>query len=445
MKRFFIESLGCAKNQVDSETIITLLSNAGFKYTAEATEAELILVNTCGFIQPAKEESISTVMDFRSRFPDKKIIMTGCLSQRYMSELEKEMTEIDGIWGTEYSDSFINYVAEKTGNSGASRTKSPRNHAPRLTFPGSAYVKIAEGCVNKCSFCAIPIIRGDLASRPSKEIVDEVKDLLEIGIHEINLVAQDSASYGMDSAAQQNIVSLVRSILEIKKDFWLRVLYLHPDKFPFALLDIALADSRFLPYFDIPFQHASTKILRAMGRKGDSSTYANLASRIRDTLPDATLRTTFLVGFPGETDEDFTTLTDFQKAIKPDWAGVFTYSREEDTPAFNMKNQVTKKTANDRKQKLEEAQTVITSAWLAAKLANATKTAAPMQVLVEERVEGSDLFLCRSRFQAPEVDGLTVVEVPAGADKAKTAPGERINVCITGVRGVDLTAVYSHE
>ncbi|MBN1522942.1 MAG: 30S ribosomal protein S12 methylthiotransferase RimO [Spirochaetales bacterium] len=437
MIKFFIESLGCSKNQVDSETIITLLENRGYVFTGEPQEADLILVNTCGFINAAKQESLETVMEFRSQFPDKKIIMTGCLSERYFIELEKDLTEIDGIWGTGYSTSFADFVDTTTGYSGsdtpgADASSGKADHAPRLSFPGSAYVKIAEGCINKCTYCAIPIIRGDLQSRPKDEILQEVNNLLSMGIQEINLVAQDSASYGTDIGSD-SIVSLIQAILEINADFWLRVLYLHPDKFPKELLAIAERDSRFLPYFDIPFQHGSPRILHQMGRKGSNIVYEKLVADIRTAVPKAIIRTTFLTGFPGETDKDVELLKEFQRSIQPNWAGIFTYSHEEGTPAYSLSGQIPAKTAGKRKQLLEKIQEQITASWLKA------MTGQTFQVLVEERVQGEDLLLGRTWFQAPEVDGLVVIE------NSSANPGERITVRITGVRGVDLTAIETNS
>ncbi|MBN1835637.1 MAG: MiaB/RimO family radical SAM methylthiotransferase, partial [Spirochaetales bacterium] len=294
-----------------------------------------------------------------------------------------------------------------------------------LSFPGSVYVKVAEGCSNRCSYCAIPLIRGELVSRPQEEILEEIRRLLEGGAFEIILIAQDLASFGLDRGRGE-LLALVERISRLPGRFWLRLLYLHPDRLPEGLLELVAADPRLLPYFDLPFQHASSGLLRRMGRRGSSAAYLELVQGIRRRLPEAVLRSTFLVGFPGESREDFQELEAFQQSAELDWVGVFTYSREEGTVAAALGPRVPEAEARRRKQTLERAQEAITARRLERQVGRV------LEVLIEEAVQGEGLYLGRAYLQAPEVDGLVVVK-GAGLEAGSVVP-----VRITGCRGVDL-------
>ena len=476
---FYIESLGCAKNQVDSEIMLAALEQAGYTWVPDPEQAELILINTCGFIASAKEESIQIGLELKSRFPGKKVIMAGCLVKRYSRELKEALTELDGFISDLAPEEVVSRLADipslqpllpskrqqslqpllpqqnlqflpsrqpqpsrQPGRDPQQPQPSrrppasldPREYAaaflPRqrfLSFPGSAFVKTAEGCNNRCSYCAIPLIRGDLSSRSQDEVVAEVETLLSSGIFEINLIAQDLASFGRDRGSFE-LQDLLSRILALKGDFWLRLLYLHPDRFSEGLLSIMSEDSRLLPYFDLPFQHAAPTVLKAMGRRGDPETYLTLIERIRKRLPGAVIRSSFLVGFPGETEKDFQVLRAFQDEAVLDWLGVFTYSREEGTAAATFKAQVRQRTAQQRKNKLEEVQIKITEKRLDLHLGK------NLVVLVEEKVKGEDLALARAYLQAPDVDGLIVVK-GKGLD-----PGGRYRVRVGRRNGVDLEA-----
>jgi ribosomal protein S12 methylthiotransferase len=441
-RSFFLESLGCAKNQVDSEHIISLLEHHRLVYTVDPAHADCLIVNTCGFIQSAKEESIAAVLDFRQRFPDKKIILVGCLARRYRKELEGELGEVNGIWGDIRHPSFPTFVLKVMHPAGGRKrpaetqsVSAATDYGERrrlLSFPGSVYIKISEGCGNNCTYCAIPLIRGKLVSRERREIIREARAFLDRGLREINLIAQDTAAFGTDRGGPE-LVRLLTDLAALPGDYWIRLLYLHPDHFPDMLLDLIAASSRLLPYFDIPFQHGSGRILTAMNRRGDADSYTALVDRIRARLPQAVLRTTFLVGFPGESEDDFQQLLDFQERIAPQWAGVFVYSPEEGTRAAVIKPRVPKKTARERQQILETRQTAITHRWLDGLAGRLTG------VLLEERVEGEDLFLGRAWFQAPEVDGLVVASGAAGQ------PGEMVRVRIAGRAGMDLKGEMTGE
>jgi len=430
---FYIENLGCAKNQVDAEIMVRYLQDKGWSLADSPDNAAFIIVNSCGFIRPAKEESIDAVIDFRDRYPEKKIILAGCLAQRYGKALSGLNGTIDGIFGNRALSGIPEFLERLEAGGTVTFTGENREPAPErrrfFSLPGSVYVKISEGCNNRCSFCAIPLIRGALRSRRQEEIIWEIKNLLALGMFEINLIGQDLGSYGRDTGAG-GITELLSAVSDISGDFWIRLLYIHPDHFPVDILDLCRRDPRILPYFDIPFQHASSRILARMGRRGSADDYLGLAGSIRSALPDAVIRTTFLVGFPGETREDFAALVRFQQALDPDWLGVFTYSREEGTPAATMRNlfPVRKKTAEGRREVLMTGQAARTTGRMK------RFKGSLLPVLIEERVKGEDLALGRIFAQAPEVDGLTVVR----SDKA--VPGRIMNCRITGVNGYDLEA-----
>jgi len=406
--------------------MIAALERAGWTSAAEPGDADVIIVNTCGFISEAKSQSIETSLELKARNPGKKVIMVGCLSERYGENLARELPEIDGFLGNKDPARIVELVTGRAAPPADARLAPPRPYerSHLLSFPGSAYVKIAEGCANRCTYCAIPLIRGELASRPTEEILEEIRGLRERGIRELILIAQDLGSFGRDRG-EEGLAPLLSAISREPGDFWVRMLYIHPDRFPAGVLDVLAGDPRFLPYFDLPFQHASPKILRAMGRKGDPRKNLALLEGIRDRLPAAVIRSTFLVGFPGETDEDFTHLLDFQDRARLDWLGVFTYSREEDTPAFDMPGAVDRKTAESRKSDVESLQVPITSRALDACVGKV------MDVLVEEPVEGEEMSLGRGYLQAPDVDGLVVV-------RRQLPPGTLARVRITRRNGVDL-------
>ena len=441
---FYIENLGCAKNQVDAETIIASLEQAGHDYVDTPARAELIIVNSCGFIDSAKEESIDTVLALRVSYPDSKLVMTGCLAERYSDELKTEMTEVDGFIGNRCPARFAERLNELLGGtcgatsggtcgatSGAA-AGPPSGDIPLrrrfLSFPGSAFLKIAEGCSNHCSYCAIPLIRGELVSRPRPLVLAELEKLLAAGIREVNLIAQDLASFGLDRG-EAELVPLLEEICRLRGDFWIRLLYLHPDRFPAALPELMAADRRILPYFDLPFQHASRPLLERMGRRGEAESYLELIAAIRHQLPRAVIRSTFLVGFPGESASDFDALLEFQRQADLDWLGVFSYSREEGTPAHDFDGRVPAALAAERRRSIEEAQIPITHRRLD-RFKNQS-----LDLLVEEHVQGEDLYLARGYPHAPEVDGLVVLRA------RDLTPGRIVAARVLRRNGVDLEAV----
>lgn len=481
--KFFIDLHGCAKNQVDAELIIGIMENLSWKNTSNPGEADLIIVNSCGFINSAKEESINAVLQAKAAHPKAKILLAGCLAERYAEVLKNDLPEADGIFGngnlsllpqlieTMFPQKPSNgknidriLLAPQVGVCGGERPTI-------LNFPRSAYIKITEGCDNFCSFCAIPLIRGRLRSRSVKDICDEIKSFLKKGFYEFNLIGQDLAAYqtGKDDLkeAEQNkekssgLALLLKSISEISGNFKIRLLYIHPDHFPLDILPIMTADKRFLPYFDIPFQSGAKKIIKAMNRKGSADFYLHIVKNIREAFKKANspygepqIRTTFLVGFPGETDEDFNETINFLKELKPLWSGGFTYSREEDTPSYSFKGRVPKKTAELRLAEIQKTQTSITEKKLDSFMGRETEVLVeeliPTDQFITENEEGeleedkTFLALGRAWFQAPEVDGAVVLSFNSGtkdSDGNPIAPGSIVKAKILARNGFDLEAL----
>ena len=420
--------------------MMAFLNQAGWTGTENAENANLIIINSCGFIESAKRESINAVLLWRKLYPEKKILLAGCLAQRYAKELGESLPEADGFFGTGDISGIVpavrgimtNRSAPGSGKHKPDSAEILPGKRPLLSPPGSAYIKISEGCNNHCSFCAIPLIRGELKSRPVQSIINECEILLSRGIKELNLIGQDTGSYGSDLNASPGLTELLEAISRLTGDFWVRLLYIHPDHFPLSVLDVMKNDKRFVPYFDIPFQHGSEKILRLMNRRGNAGTYLGLTETIRRKVPDAVIRSTFMTGFPGETEEDFQLLLDFQKKASLDWLGCFAFSREENTPAWNMKGRIAKRISAERKRIIEDAQIPITEKRMDRFIGRT------FDVIVEEKFEAPDpgepdFYLGRLPCQAPEVDGAAVI---SGSGQLES--GAIIPCRVTARRGLDL-------
>ena len=441
-RAFYIEHLGCAKNRVDAEKMSVSLVESGWRSVENAEAAELIIVNSCGFIEPAKEESIATTLELAERYPDKRIVLSGCLSERYGESLSKSLTEIDGVFGNrdpakidEFIESGTRFLAPKSNNIAPGSGSA-------VVGARTSYLKISEGCNNRCSFCAIPLIRGDLRSRDGAAILNDFDRLLDEGVFEINLIAQDIASYGSDrnrdTESQSPFLSLIEGMLERSGVFWLRMLYLHPDHFPLPIFDLLKSDPRLLPYFDIPFQHASKRLLQSMGRRGSSDIYLGLLEKIRSEIPDAVIRSTFLLGYPGERRSDYETLLEFQKEAQIEWLGTFLYSPEEGTRAYRNHRKLTSRIARTtgahtrnqrRRDEIELRQESISSARLERFVGSS------LPVLIEEPLDKSNLAIGRAYLNAPEVDGNVVVHGEA------LSPGELVTCRIIKLNGIDLEAI----
>lgn len=461
MNSFFLDQHGCAKNQVDGEILITRLLDKGFSRAEDPKDANLILINTCGFIESAKQESLESVFAAREEYPNAKIVLCGCLAERYAEVFSEELSsEVDAILGNGDLSLLDEVVDELNQGKTHILKKAPQigvcsqERKTLLGFPNSAYVKITEGCNNCCSFCAIPVIRGNLRSRSEEEIILEIKNLIAKGIFEINLVGQDLAAFGRDGIpvgksnhpsyfeGKSPLASLLDKISTIQGDFWIRLLYIHPDHFPLDILPILKSDSRILPYFDIPFQSGSTEVLSSMNRNGTRESYSELVKNIREDLPSSSIRTTFLCGFPGETEKNAKETEDFLKAVEPDWSGCFAYSREEDTPAYNRKNQVPKKKAEKRAGILNQIQTKITETRLKQHIGNNYKVL--IEEIIDDEENGAGIALGRAWFQAPEVDGACIVSYDLDDKNAldKIKPGKVVSVKVLGVTGVDVNTVF---
>lgn len=439
-KKVYMENLGCAKNQVDAEVMLKNLSDDDYERTLDAAQADLIIVNTCGFIEQARAESISTFFSLYKINPKAKFIVSGCMAQRYSGELFKELPEASAIFGNR-DLSRIAGIADSV-SSGKRLSDVPEYPDPDketyargqlLGYPGSAFLKISEGCNHWCAYCAIPLIRGELRSRPLSSVVGELKDLASHGVLEINLIAQDLAAYGLDWDGKSHFRELLDALMAVEGSWRMRMLYIHPDFFPEWLPQYVKDHEKLLPYFDLPIQHADHNVLVGMGRKGDAEQYLGMVRHIREVLPAAVIRTTLMVGFPGEDAKSFSVLRTFLSEARFDWMGVFTYSREEGTKAFKMRNEKDHKAAQRsavrRQKELERIQSPITQERLL-RFVGGT-----YPVLIEEVVSGENMAIGRMYAQAPEVDGLTVV---LGHD---LEAGKVVLAGIRKVNGLDLEAV----
>ena len=441
MKKLYLENLGCAKNQVDAETMLKILSDDDYIRTDEIADADLILVNTCGFIESAREQSINAFFSLHEANPDAKIILSGCLAQRYAKEMQDDLPEASAIFGNRDLSKIKEVVAQVfRGEHVLSTPAYPPlkeevyERSELLSFPGSAYLKISEGCNHRCAYCAIPLIRGDLRSRALDTVLDEARKLIARGIRELNLIAQDLAAYGTDRGdGKSEFMELLRQLVALEGDFTVRLLYIHPDAFPPELPQFIVDNPKVLPYFDVPFQHAATNVLRSMGRTGTKESYLALIDSIRSTVPGAVIRSTIMLGYPGEDAEAFEELKDFIKQADLDWMGSFLYSREEGTKAFDLRDEKAHekahKVAAGYQKKLESLQSPITYGRLQQFVGK------EYDVLIEENVEGEDLAIGRMYAQAPEVDGLTVV---LGRN---LIPGTVMRCGVRTVNGLDLEAI----
>ena len=387
-------SLGCAKNLVDSENILGLLKHDGYTITSSIKDSDIIIVNTCGFIDSSKKESINTIFEMLSY--NKRVVVTGCLAQRYEKELREEIPEVTFVPIHDY-DRFNEFFKEVDNELTA--TGGLNDHY-RIVSTGhySAYLKIGEGCDNCCTYCAIPLIRGHFVSRPYNEIIEEANKLADSGIKEIIVLEQDTTKYGIDLKDGHDIVSLLKGLLEIKKLDYIRLLYLYPDEISDELIDLIAKEKRLTPYFDIPIQHSESRILKTMNRRGDKEFLRSLFDKIKARVPNAVLRTTVMVGFPGETEEDIDNLIKFMEEVQFDHLGAFTYSREEGTKSFDFDHQLDEETKQKRLQRVMHAQQKISYRK------NKMRVGQIMEGLVVGKE--NDKYLLRSYWNAPDdVDG----------------------------------------
>lgn len=428
-------SLGCPKNQLDAEVMLHELYDAGFEIVSEDIDADVVIVNTCAFIESAKQESIDNIIDIgwlKKNRQLKGIVVTGCLAERYRDAIFDELPEVDAVLGVGSIHEIVNAVKS------AAKGKRYSSYLDKdcvalggeriITTPEYyAYLKIAEGCDNRCTYCAIPNIRGKFRSRPMDELVDEAKVLEGLGVEELVIVAQDTTRYGVDLYGEYKLAELIHKISEATSIPWLRVLYCYPDKITDELIDEFRTNPRLVKYIDLPIQHISENILRRMNRHGGSDVVRSAIKRLRE-VPDMVIRTTVICGFPGETEADFEELCEFIKETRFDRLGAFAYSREEDTPAYDFENQIDEQIKQDRADIVMAEQSRISEEL------NRKKTGAVLEVISEGWDEVSGAYFGRSYADAPEIDG----KVYFRAKKNTVAEGEFVRVRVTEAVDYDL-------
>ena len=431
MKVGFV-SLGCSKNLVDTEMCIGIFRKENFEIVNSKEEAEIIVVNTCGFIEPAKEEAINTILEM-AKFKEigncKYLIVMGCLVERYKKELEKALPEVDLFLRIdEYKDFW-----EKVSNLLKLSNKSKNNldYMDRVISTGNttAYLKIAEGCSNRCTYCAIPYIRGPYISRKFEDILKEAKMLASKGIKELIVIAQDTTKYGIDLYGKERLAELLKELCKIDGFKWIRFLYAYPESITDELIQVVKENEKICKYFDIPLQHFSDSVLKRMNRKSDSKSIENLINKLRKEIPEVILRTTLMVGFPGETEEDFFELYEFVNRAKFERLGVFKYSKEDGTPASRLKNQIHPKTKQARYKRIMELEKQISKIKLEEKIGNI------YEVLIEGKTEDGEYYIGRSYMDIPDEDGVVFIRT-----KEKLEMGNWINCKITDVVEYDLLA-----
>jgi ribosomal protein S12 methylthiotransferase len=434
---FYLLSLGCSKNTVDSESMAALLGHAGFNRNARPEDAGVLIVNTCGFIDVAKQESIHALQELAAdKRPDQLLIAAGCLSQRYGPALVRNVTGIDGVIGTRRWMDIVSFI----GQLRARRHPEPLYHIPetahtvgrdekgvsRVALQGaSAYLKIADGCRRPCAFCAIPQIKGTLVSRPPKSIVREVESLQEAGVKEVILISQDSTDYGHDLGMRNGLSRLLNDIVAAAPDIpWIRIMYAYPGYVTDELIETMSRHSQILPYLDMPLQHGHRETLKRMRRPANIEWVHQCVEKLRTAMPTIAIRTTFIVGYPGETDEEFDTLLQFARDMRFDRVGSFTYSYEATTPSSTVSWQVSEKQKVARQDALMELQQKISLEK------NQEQVGRVMEVLIEG--QGDGLSIGRSYRDAPEIDGLVIVP-------GSLTVGELVPVRIDGAMTYDLT------
>ncbi len=426
-------SLGCPKNQVDGEALLAKLVHAGYQIVNEIENSDVMIVNTCGFIEDAKREAIDAILEvaqYKEAGLISAIVVTGCLAERYQDEILKEMPEVDAVIGIGANSDIVKVCDKalcgiKTSNY-PNKCYLPLDDERVLSTPPHwAYLKIAEGCDNRCAYCAIPGIRGSFRSRTIESVVDEAKNLVNRGVKEIILVAQDTTKYGQDLYSKYSLDKLLKELVKIDGLEWIRLFYCYPQRITDSLIDVIAKEDKVCKYIDIPLQHSDATVLKNMNRVGNGNDYRVLLNKMRKAIPGLALRTTFMVGFPGETDEQFENLCDFVKDMKFDKMGCFTFSPEEDTPAFDMENQIDEDVKKRRQEVLMNAQFFITEASNKSRVGNVYK------VIVDSFADGK--YTGRSYMDSPEIDSGIIF-----TSNKELNVGDFVDVKITDFDGYDL-------
>lgn len=402
-------SLGCPKNQVDAEHMLAMMDAEGWEIVDYVDGCDVVIVNTCGFIDDAKKEAIENILDMvelKKEGVISKIIVTGCLAQRYKDEIVKEIPEVDAVVGIGANGDIIKTVEEVMSGVDTIEKYPPQCELPLegqriLTTPQYwAYLKIGEGCSNRCTYCTIPSIRGNMRSRSMENVIDEAKQLAELGVKELILIAQDTTSYGLDLYGELKLPELLNELCKINSIEWIRLLYCYPDRITDELIETMKNQEKIVNYIDLPLQHADDKILKAMNRRGDQALIRSVISKLRAEIPDVVIRTTFIVGFPGEGEEEFETLAEFVNEIEFDRLGVFTFSPQEGTPAYDMDDQV------EDDVKTRRGEVIMQDQYSIMEEKNNEKIGKTYKVVVEDYDGYSDSYTGRTYMDAPEIDGL---------------------------------------
>ena len=431
-------SLGCSKNLIDTEVMLARLANAGYAITTDETEADVVIINTCAFIESAKKESIENILDIawlKEHNGLKAIIVTGCLAERYKEEIFSEIPEVDAVIGVGSIDKIEDAVAAVLSNEKFCAIDD-KNAAPLggerivTTAEHTAYLKIAEGCDNKCTYCAIPGIRGKFRSRTIEDIVNEAKELEDIGVKELNIIAQDTTRYGLDIYGEYALAKLIRAITDATSIPWIRLLYCYPDKITDELIAELRDNPRVVRYIDLPIQHISDGVLKRMNRHGNGDMIRDVVKKLRDNVPGICIRTTVMVGFPGETDEEFNELCEYIKEAKFDRLGAFTYSREEDTPAYNLPDQIDEQIKQERYDIIMREQLHIMEAR------NEKLVGKTVKVICEAFDPAAEIYFGRGEADAPDID--TKIYFRPELGKKRINPGEFVNIKIDDVIDYDL-------
>ncbi len=462
MKNVLFVSLGCDKNLVDSEKMLGLLNEAGYRVAQEESEADAIVVNTCSFIHDAKEESVETILEmaeWKKKGRLKALIVTGCMAQRYQDEIQQEIPEVDAVIGTTGYTEIVPILDEILAEAEASqkeaaveepKEKSFVNCCPSIDLlPASladkrvvttggytAYLKIAEGCNKRCTYCIIPYIRGHYRSFPMEDLLEEARKLAEGGVKELILIAQETTVYGMDCYGRKALPELLTKLCEIEGIEWIRILYCYPEEITDELIAVMKKEKKICHYLDIPIQHSEDTILKRMGRRTNRAELVSLVEKLRKEIPDIVLRTTLITGFPGETEEEFKNMVDFVDSMEFDRLGVFPYSAEEGTKAAEMDGQITEEVKESRRDEIMALQQEISADKAASRIDD------EMSVLIEGYLYEDDIYIGRTYMDAPKVDGNVFVRA-----EEELISGDIVPVRITGANEYDLMGdvIYADE
>ncbi|MBQ2238669.1 MAG: 30S ribosomal protein S12 methylthiotransferase RimO [Lachnospiraceae bacterium] len=442
MKILFV-SLGCDKNLVDTEKMLALVQEQGYEITNEEEEAEVVVVNTCCFIQDAKEESIVTILEYAKKKEEgflKGIIITGCLAQRYKEEIQKEIPEVDVILGSASYDSILEALENLKKNDKKNKYDSleylPKNLTKRVITTGTsmAYLKIAEGCNKRCTYCIIPSIRGNYRSVPMEEVLDEAGQLAKKGIKELVLVAQEVTLYGKDIYQKKALPKLLEELCKIEGIEWIRLLYCYPEEITDELIEVMKTEEKICHYIDMPIQHSEDTILKRMGRRTTKAQIKEVIGKLREAMPDICIRTTLITGFPGETQEEHEALMEFVDEMEFDRLGVFTYSKEEDTKAAEFENQVEEEIKEQRKEEIMQLQQEVSYDL------NQDMIGKELEVLIEGYLFDEDVYVGRSYKDAPTVDGYVFV-----SSEEEIVSGSFVKVKIKEAEEYDLIGDVIYE